>query len=114
MISLALQVFPVTPQEDAQDAYDAAVQRANAIKAAWLDLGEPIVASGSTGQVIAHPLLKAMNEADSLADRLRQRVVARHAGPDPAAVVTARIGLSPSGRLRAEQQENGAQHDPSL
>lgn len=50
------------------------------IKDAWVELGEPLNTRGSTGQLIAHPLLKAMNEADLFADRLRQRVVAKTLG----------------------------------
>ncbi len=42
-----------------------------------------------------------MNEAELLADRLRQRVVAKHSGPDPVATVAAQIGLSPAAKLRA-------------
>ncbi len=66
------------------------------IKDAWVELGQPLTAHGSTGQLIAHPLLKAMNEVESLADRLRQTVLKRHRGPSPRAVV----GPSPAARLR--------------
>jgi len=98
----------VTPQEDARDAYDDAVRRAVLIKDAWVALGEPITAFGSTGQLIAHPLLKAMNDAELLADRLRQRLTPRHPGPDPVASVAAKIGLSPAAKLRARARGEGA------
>ncbi len=42
-----------------------------------------------------------MNEAELLADRLRQRLIPRHPGPDPVAAVAAKIGLSPTAKLRA-------------
>ena len=102
--SPALQVFRVTPHDEAREAYEAAVRRARLIKDAWLEMGEPVVALGSTGQTIAHPLLKALNEAENLADRLRQRVMAKHPGPEPGAVVQARLGISPAAKLRAARR----------
>jgi len=98
----------VTPLDEAQEAYDAAVRRARLIKDAWLEMGEPVVTLGSTGQTIAHPLLKALNEAENLADRLRQRVIAKHPGPEPGAVLQAKLGPSPAAKLRAARRADPA------
>jgi len=46
-------------------------------------------------------LWRALLEAEAMADRLRERVRARHRGPDVGAVVQAKIGLSPAAKLRA-------------
>ena len=88
-----------TPSEDAEDAYRGAQERAQAAREEWEALGRPILATGSRRQTMAHPLLRVMNAAESLADRLRQRIIPAHPGPSPATVVTS----SPAARLRASR-----------
>lgn len=77
----------MTHLEDAQDAYQRALERANLLKETWDEPGRPVLATGSRGQPVAHPLLAAMNEADVISDRLRQRLVKAHPGPSPCAVL---------------------------
>ncbi len=86
-----------TPSEDAEDAYRRAQERVRAAREEWEALGRPILATGSRRQTMAHPILRVMNEAESLADRLRRRITPVHPGPAPTAVVTP----SPAARLRA-------------
>ncbi len=93
-----------TPLEDAHDAYEDAVSARRPHQGRVVALGSSITAEGSMQQRVAHPLLKAMGEAEALADRLRQRVIATHSGHDPKAVVQAKIGLSPSAQLRAKSR----------
>jgi hypothetical protein len=88
-------------QADAVEAYEAAVARARLLHAEWEKLGRPVLSAGSTGQVVAHPLLHAIAEAEVIADRLRQPLLKKHRGPEPSAVVEAEIGRSPAARLRS-------------
>ena len=95
-----VSVFPergcVSPHDDAQNAYTASVERARRLREEWERLGRPLLATGSREQPVSHPLLRAMNEAELLAHRLRQPMLRKHRGPEPSAV----IGLSPAARLR--------------
>jgi hypothetical protein len=100
----------VGASEDAVRAYEDANERLEVLKAEWERLGRPILAEGgSTGRVpVVHPLLKAINEAEVIADRLRERVRVKHRGPHPAAVLGIEVseprpkplGLSPAAVLR--------------
>jgi hypothetical protein len=67
------------------------------IREAWEAEGAPLLTTGSTGQVVPHPLVKTLNEADLLCDRLGAVIRKRHRGPQPSAVVTP----SPAAKLRA-------------
>jgi hypothetical protein len=84
-------------QADAVKAYEAAVFRASLLQAEWERLGQPLLAHGSTGQEVPHPLLRAINTAELVADRLRRRLLPAHRGPEPKAVVRP----SPAAKLRA-------------
>jgi hypothetical protein len=77
----------VTPLEDAWGAYEAANQRAVFLRGEWERLGRPALSDGSKRQLIVHPLLGAIAEAEVVADRLRQRLVKTHPGPQPSAVL---------------------------
>jgi hypothetical protein len=92
-----------SPYEDAERAYHRAVERVEVLVAEWERLGKPETASGgSTGRaLVPHPLIGAIQEAEALAHRLRQPVLRKHRGPEPSAVVQAKIGLSPAAKLRA-------------
>ena len=57
---------------DALQAYEQAVGRARLARDTWAELGQPIMSTGSRGQLRRHPLLSVMNEAEALADKLRK------------------------------------------
>jgi hypothetical protein len=65
--------------------------------AAWEKDGAPLLAAGSTGQLVEHPDLRMLREHDLLVDRLGAVSRKRHRGPQPSAVVTP----SPAAALRA-------------
>ena len=87
--------------EDAQRRYLEAVTRRDAIRDTWQAEGSPLLATGSTGQLVEHPLVKMLREHDLLVDRLATSMRKRHSGPDPSAVITPSIGKSPAAKLRA-------------
>jgi hypothetical protein len=86
---------------EAENRYLEAVSRRDAIRDAWEADGSPLLATGSTGQLVEHPYLKMLREHDLLVDRLGAAVGRRHRGPEPSAVVRASIGESPAAKLRA-------------
>ncbi len=93
----------LTPQEDAEKAYAEANDRAKRLRAEWKRQGRPMMSEGgATGRApVMHPLLKAMNEAETIAQRLRQDVMGRkHRGPEPSAVISTSLGRSPASKLR--------------
>lgn len=94
-------VSDFSPQEDAVTAYDAAEERARILRKHWEDEGMPLYTEGSTGQLVPHPIIKMIHDAELLADRLRKNVQSKHAGPNAKAVATAKIGKSPAQKLRA-------------
>jgi hypothetical protein len=71
---------------DAELRYGEAVTRRDAIRDAWEAEGSPLLATGSTGQLVEHPYVKMLREHDVLVDRLAQSVRKRHRGPNPSAV----------------------------
>ena len=86
---------------DAESRYLEAVARRDAIRDAWIAGGEPLLATGSTGQLVEHPFVKMLREHDVLVMRLEVAVRKRHAGPEPSAVIKSSIGRSPAAKLRA-------------
>jgi hypothetical protein len=93
--SLASRFFRLGSVTDADQRYAEAVARRDAIRDAWLADGSPLLAKGSTGQLVEHPLMKMLREHDLLAMRLDSRK--RHRGPEPSAV----LQPSPAAKLRA-------------
>lgn len=77
-------------EQDALSAYEDALERCRVLREAWEEEGKPVMATGgATGRApVVHPLYKAMNEAENVADKLRTRLRQKHAGPEPSAVVT--------------------------
>ena len=59
--------------------------------------GSPLLASGSTGQLVPHPLVKMLNEAGLLCDRLG----AGDAQAQSRAAAGAVVSRSPAAKLRA-------------
>ena len=86
---------------EAENRYLEAVSRRDAIRDAWEADGSPLLATGSTGQLVEHPYLKMLREHDLLVDRLGAVVSRRHRGPEPSAVIKPSIGESPAAKLRA-------------
>lgn len=86
---------------DAETRYQDAVARREAIRDTWQAEGSPLLASGSTGQLVEHPLVKMLRGRDLLVDRLSAAARKRHRGPDRSAVLKASIGKSPAAKLRA-------------
>ena len=93
----------MNPQQDAEDAYTATVKRVETLREEWTRLGSPLLSYGSENQPVPHPLLRSINEAEVLADRLRQRVIKEYRGPEPKGV----IGPPPAASLR---KQNGLGH----
>jgi hypothetical protein len=86
---------------DAETRYVEAMSRRDAIRDAWEADGSPLLATGSTGQLVEHPYLKMLRDHDLLVDRLGVGVRLRHRGPEPSAVLKPSIGKSPAAKLRA-------------
>ena len=74
--------------QDALDAYERAHQQHELLTAQWEELGQPVLARGSKGQEVAHPLLGELRAAARLEDELRQQLRKKHRGPQPSAVVS--------------------------
>ncbi len=83
--------------EAEKSRYTEAVARRDAIRDAWEAEGAPLLASGSTGQLVEHPLVKMLREHDLLCDRLGGVIRKRHRGPQPSAV----LQPSPAAKLWA-------------
>jgi hypothetical protein len=66
------------------ERYAASVARLAVIEAEWRQAGSPATAKGSTGQTIAHPLLRELRDetraVEQLADSLRSTPAAAMAG----------------------------------
>ena len=73
--------------QDALDAYEGAKERTRLLDEEWQRLGRPLLAKGSKGQDIAHPLLPAWRAAVRLEDDLRRPLLKKHRGPETSAVV---------------------------
>jgi hypothetical protein len=86
---------------ESESRYAEAVARRDAIRDAWIAEGSPLLTTGSTGQLVEHPLVKMLRLHDVLVDRLAHAVRKRHAGPEPSAVMRPSIGESPAAKLRA-------------
>jgi hypothetical protein len=86
---------------EAEARYREAVARRDAIQAAWEAEGSPLLARGSTGQLVEHPLVKMLRDHDLLVDRLAAAARRAHRGPVPSAVLKPSIGESPAAKLRA-------------
>lgn len=86
---------------EAESRYLEAVARRDAIRDAWEADGSPLLSSGSTGQLVEHPLVKMLRDHDVLVDRLAVPLRKRHRGPEPSAVIKSSIGRSPAAKLRA-------------
>jgi hypothetical protein len=72
--------------EEAEARYREAVARRDAIRVAWEAAGSPLLAQGSTGQLVEHPYLKMLRDHDVLVLKLAEARRQRHRGPAPSAV----------------------------
>jgi hypothetical protein len=84
---------------DSEVRYADVVARRDAIRAAWEAEGSPLLATGSMGQSVEHPLVKMLRDHELLADRLAAAAQRRHRGPPPSAVVTP----SPAAKAKAKR-----------
>ena len=71
---------------EAESRYREAVGRRDAIRDAWQADGAPLLAAGSTGQLVEHPYVRMLREHDVLAERLAVRVAPARRGRPPTAV----------------------------
>jgi hypothetical protein len=85
----------------AEARYQEAVGRREAIREAWEREGAPLLATGSTGQLVEHPLVKMLRDHDLLVDRLAAAARKAHRGPEPSAILKPSLGKSPAAKLRA-------------
>lgn len=76
------------------------MELAAGIRGEWERVGKPLLTEGSMGQLVPHPFVKMLQEAERDASRFGELLKAKHRGPAPSAVVQARIGKSPAQRLR--------------
>jgi hypothetical protein len=90
----------VDPDLDSLRAYEAAMARLELANDRWVAEGQPMTTIGSQGQEVVHPLWKVMVEAESQADKLRDRLRKKHRGPAAAGVMGRAIGQSPATKLR--------------
>jgi hypothetical protein len=72
---------------EAEARYREASARRDAIRDQWEAEGSPLLATGSTGQLVEHPLVKMLREHDVLVDRLMQATRKRNRGPEPSGVL---------------------------
>lgn len=86
-------------EEQALKNYDEAVERYTAICQLWEMEGKPLLATGSTGQLVEHPLVKMMREHEILVQKLSATLRKTHRGPVPSAV----IPPSPAAKIRAKK-----------
>ncbi len=68
---------------DAETRYLEAVGRRDAIRDAWEKDGAPLLATGSTGQLVEHPYVRMLRDHDLLVDRLGQHVRPARLGRPP-------------------------------
>lgn len=65
------------------------------------DPPRPLLARGSTGQLVEHPLVKMIREHDILVGKLAEPLRKAHDGPEPVAVIRRTIGKSKPSKLRS-------------
>jgi P27 family predicted phage terminase small subunit len=100
----ALEAIAETPEHfaDAIETFALASERAAAIRQAWQDSGRPMLRSGS-GPARAHPLVKAMQDAEVHASNLGSALLL-----DPAARAKAQRGSGwQRGQARAPDRQPG-------
>jgi hypothetical protein len=94
-------------RDEARGRYEEACERRSLLVDEWVAAGRPFLTfGGATGKAeVMHPLVKALNEADALCDRLAKAVGVRHRGPQasdvPGDLPETVEELSPAARLRA-------------
>src|SRR5262245_27358449 len=81
---------------EAEARYRDACDRRHVVLEMWEREGRPLLATGSTGQLTEHPLVRLAAELDVLCDRLAKPLLpARKPGRPPAAVISSSITPSP-------------------
>ena len=99
-------VARVEGEGDAAVLLVAARERYEGIVALWRGDGCEVLAKGSMGQWVEHPLVKMMREHEALIVKLEDAVLRRrHRGPEPVGLVTRGIGVSPAAKRRLKVAE---------
>jgi hypothetical protein len=75
-----------SPEAAAARRYVDAVDLVRKLRREWKRLGEPVTTVGSMDQLIAHPLVKMIRDAERDVERLEAAMRPRHRGPVPSAV----------------------------
>jgi hypothetical protein len=96
---------------DAERRYRAACARRRLVEKAWKDSGSPLLARGSQGQEVEHPLVTMLRAHDLLCLRLAVPLRQAHAGPQPSAVVKTgkitRLKVVPPTKPEPKASESG-------
>jgi len=85
---------------DAEARYEAARALADQVRREWTAVGSPLLSEGSMGQLVPHPFVKMLSDAEAQAARFGELLKKKHRGPAPSAVVQSKIGASPAAKLR--------------
>ena len=85
--------------------HSRAQARLEAVVAEWEAAGSPLLANGSMGQLVEHPLVKMIREHEHLVSKLGELVRKRHVGPQPSAVLGLGVSKSRSATLRLAKAE---------
>ncbi len=86
--------------KDAEARYEAACERRRETIEIWENMGKPLTTTGSTGQMVDHPLVRQINALDKLCAELGEKLERKHNGPSPVAVIKAGVGKSPAAKVR--------------
>jgi hypothetical protein len=87
-------------EAEAITLYQEAMQRRKEIIVLWEKSGRPLLAVGSQGQEIEHPLVRMLRNHDLLIQKLAVDIKKAHSGPQPSAV----IKPSPAAQIRELRQ----------
>ena len=70
-----------------RELYEQALERCQQLRAEWESLDSELIVRGSRGQPVAHPLIRAMQDAERHAAQLAKLLAApARAGREPAAI----------------------------
>ena len=74
-------------RNDLEETYRAAQERVELLREKWEQEGSPLLGKGSKGQLVPHPVLRALQQAERHADFLRRRLAPARMGRPPVALV---------------------------
>ena len=88
-------------RSDLEETYGAAQERVELLREEWDRLNRPLLAKGSKGQQVPHPILRALQQAERHADMLRRSLLPPSRMGRPPVAVFGASPASPASRLRA-------------